>query len=385
MTSTEWKSPLNITQDARYKVVNGGTANKWGELNNLKRVTTDNWTYIVNNGIANYRASPVIYCSNFNFSIPSDAKITKIHVRYVAQEKTIHPGVKTSLLKLKIGASTTDFGVGKNNANGERWPSAGKSWITHTMSYTPEQWTVSLNPTQVNSTNFGCVFQCVGLDPEGQKGYPHWSYPRVAYFQMKIDYDLPLEQTVIEEAKFSVDASVTSSPLDLNAPNVYNQLSITFKHIMGTNKKYNAGNTPNLTVKSDGLLIGVNKGSSCDVPTFIVPEEKVSTTYSTSVNIYPNLKLGKQLLIVEGQNFKKQFVVNVVDSGGTPTLVSTDEDSQQLVLNNCKFVDCSSEKEGGAGWIRSSHATLKGNVCTNCVGNVACNNFCLNNDCNDGS
>lgn len=385
MATTEWQSPNNVTQDARYKVVNGGTANKWGELNNLKKANTTNWTYIIKNGVANYRASPVIYCYNFNFTIPSEATITKVHVQTVCQEKTIHPGVSTKLLKLKTGASTTDFGVGNNKANTTRWPSAAKSWTTHTMSYTPEQWGVTLTPAQVNSSNFGCVFQCVGLDPEGRKGYPHWSYPRVASIQMKIDYSLPSEQTSIEEAKFLIDASIPDTPLDLNTPNISNILTISFKHLEGTNKKYNPGNTPLIKVKSDGLLCGPNKNSSHDVPIIIVPEATISNTYTANVNIYPNLKLGKQVLTVEGQNFMKQFAVNVVDSAGTPTLVSTDHDSQQVVINNCIFSYCNSGHDGGSGWIRSTHATLKGNSHDTCTAVHICSTFCLNNECDDGS
>ena len=49
MVSTEWKSPSNITQDARYKVVNGGTANKFTNLNAMKTQNTTDWCYCINN------------------------------------------------------------------------------------------------------------------------------------------------------------------------------------------------------------------------------------------------------------------------------------------------------------------------------------------------
>ena len=260
MVSTEWKSPNTITQDARYKVVNGGTANQFGNLDAMKTQNTNDWAYIIKDGTSDYRASPVLYFNNFNFNIPQEATINKVHVEMVVQEKTLRTGIKTKLLKLKTGASTTDKGVGNNKAISTKW-SERPVWNTQTYSYTPTEWGVTLQASQVNNANFGCVMQCVGT-ADGHKGWGYWSLPRIAYIRMKVDYTLPDTQTKIEKPKFRIEASLSKNTIDINNSNDSTNLSVNYTHLISSNNQYVGGNTPTVDLSSNNLKIGTNKANT---------------------------------------------------------------------------------------------------------------------------
>ena len=118
MTNTGWKSPLTVAQDSR-REVNGGnhTCYAFSNLDNIKN-NDDTYAFIPSSGgIDSLRASPVVYAYNYNFQIPLDAKITKVEVLPVVQQsngKNYGNVTQVRTVKLKTGASTTDYGVGNN-------------------------------------------------------------------------------------------------------------------------------------------------------------------------------------------------------------------------------------------------------------------------------
>lgn len=118
MTDTGYKNPLTVAQDSR-REVNGGnhTCYAFSNLDNIKN-NDNTYAYIPSSGgIDSLRASPVIYAYNYNFQIPLDAKITKVEVLPVVQQsngKNYGNVTQIKTVKLKTGASTTDYGVGNN-------------------------------------------------------------------------------------------------------------------------------------------------------------------------------------------------------------------------------------------------------------------------------
>ncbi|WP_292474149.1 hypothetical protein [Methanosphaera sp.] len=384
MVSTEWKSPNNITQDSRYKIVNGGTANRFTNINAMKKQNTNDYSYCINNnGTSDYRASPVLYFNNFQFNIPSNATITKIHVQLVVQEQTLTAGLKTKVLKLKTGASTTDWGVGNNKASSDRW-AVRPTWTTQTYSFTPSEWGLTLLPSTINSSNFGCVFQCVGLS-NGHKGYGYWSLPRVAYVRMKIDYNLPVTQNITVKPNFLVEATASKSELDINNSNDVLNVNVKYTHLLSSNNQYVGGNTPTVILSSKNLKIGSNKASSYTCPVLNMPDELSGSTRTTSIPIYPGVQPGRQEIKVTTGNTVINIPITVINSQDSliefTDFTKYDKANQKVLVNNCKFKGCTS-KTGGAMYIKTKFFFKQKNTY---VDNTAtsCPNIWHNTECKD--
>ncbi|WP_455644811.1 hypothetical protein [Methanosphaera sp.] len=385
MVSTEWRSPHTVKQDARYKIVNGGTANAWGGLDNLKTVDTSNWTYIIKNGTSDYRASPVLYINNFGFNIPSKATIKKIIIEYKVQEQTLKAGIKTKTLKLKTGPSTTDWGVGENKAPSTKW-SVKPNWTTETISATPSEWGVDLTPSTVNNSNFGVVLQCVGLS-NGHKGYGSWSLPRIAYVRMKIEYTVATEE-IIEKSKLKTTASLSANTLDVANENTPVTLSIKYQHLIGANKKYNAGESPNTVVSSNTLRIGDAKRTTYTVPTVQIAEDKSSVTYTKTVNIYPGLLTGTQTITISNDDTTINLAINVINSDDTSeedisNITSKYEDENQRMLLRSVTFNYNSSKVGGAMYLEGEKIQVKNCKFESNTASSKCKNISLNGSCKD--
>lgn len=391
MVNTGWKTPNNVVQDARWKVVNGGTANKWVGLRRLTEKTQNlrHYAEIGKHGTAVARASPVLYLSNYGFNIPSNATITKVTIECTVKEGKTNEGIKTKTLKLKTGPSTTDWGVGNNKAKSDRWACRSNPWTVQTYSFSPSSWGVSLSPRVVNSSNFGVVFQCVGLDnytvSQGTWGiysrnFGHWSLPLVNRIRMKIEYSVPPSTTSVERGKFSLTPapSLSSTTLNISNPNTPTILTISYKHLLGDNKKYNSGETPTTKVTSSTLQIGASKLSSYTVPTLKVPSETKSSTYTATVKIYPGLTTGEHSIIVTANGESYTLKVTVVSGDGTE--VNYGSDGHGLMIHGCIFKENHADNSGGAMFVEGKNLYIRDCTYIN-NSSPKCPNAILNDTC----
>lgn len=392
MVNTGWKTPNTVVQDARWKVVNGGTANKWVDLRRLTERTQNlkHYAEIGRYGTAAARASPVIYLSNYGFNIPWNATITKVTIECTVKEGKTNEGIKTKTLKLKTGPSTTDWGVGKNKAKSDRWTCRSNPWTVQTYSFSPQDWGVPLSPQVVNNSNFGAVFQCVGLDnytvSHGTWGiysrnYNHWSLPLVNRIRMNVEYSVPHSVTSAERGKFGLTPApyLSSNSLNISNPNTPIILTISYKHILGENGKYNSGETPVTKVTSSTLKIGGSKLSSYTVPTIKVPTETESSTYTTTVKIYPSLTTGEHTIIVSANG--ESYTLKVQVNRGNGIDVNYGEDGRGLMIHGCIFKEDHADNTGGAMLVDGKNVSIRECKYISNSATVKCPNAILNGEC----
>lgn len=392
MVNTGWKTPNNVVQDARWKVVNGGTANKWVDLNRLKEKTQNlkHYAEIGRHGTAVARASPVIYLSNYGFNIPNNATITNITIECTVKEGKTNEGIRTKTLKLKTGPSHTDWGVGNNKAKSDRWTCRSSPWTVQTYTGSPSSWGVSLSPKVVNSSNFGVVFQCVGLDnytvSHGTWGiysrnFGHWSLPLVNRIRMKIEYTVPPSTTSVERGKFSLTPApyLSNNSLNISNPNTSVTLTISYKHLLGDNKKYNSGETPITKVTSSTLKIGSNRLSSYVVPTIKVPSETKSSTYTATVKVYPGLTTGEHTITITANG--ESFTLKVQVTSGDGVSVNYGSDGRGLMIHGCRFIRDHADSTGGAMLVDGKNVYIRDCRYISNSATVKCPNAILNGTC----
>lgn len=195
---TGWRSPSRVDQYAKYGKVNQYSCYAYADLFDIKK-RDKHYAYIPNTGGVNStHRSPLVYCSGYNFNIPSNATITKILIRQrrcmntYSYNKTY---IKDYLITLKTGASTSDLGIaskgigGHNLSEGAKWNYKTKGWGDYTVGdkyknkegTVQEVWGVNVTPATANNQNFGCVVQCEGTGST-------WHCPKIDSIEMKITY-----------------------------------------------------------------------------------------------------------------------------------------------------------------------------------------------------
>lgn len=396
MATTGWKSPSMVKQDISKQINNNRACYPFLDLADIKK-DGYNYAYIgVNGGIDLNHKSPVIYTGGYGFKIPSMAVINKIHVLPIVQQGT-NPEKrynlkkywnisisKINLLRLKMGTSTTDYGVNpKNISYNIKLPY--KTWTNETnalVSGTPEEWGISkLTPSITNNSNFGMVFQAVGTIVNG------WVMPKIAKLLMKIDYTVPIQENTNPTLEGTFDISVTlekNVKLDINDKNSVAKLKIKYSH------KGNGGQSPQLTSTSSDLKIGPSKLRTYNIPTINVSTNNSNTAkeYTQIISVYPGTISGIHTVqIKQGTKVVSTIYIEVV---GTGTAISDEDKNKFLdserrcVINNSIFNKNKAEATGGAIYVLSGRLYRTGNTFgTGSNQNTAktCPNIKLNKDC----
>lgn len=168
---TGWHLPTQINQYNEYGVVNQETCYAYSNLEYIKKRDGTCASIAGDGGVNNTHHSPILYCSGFKFNIPENATITKIQVRQrrkcnTQQQKT-EEGIKDRVIRLKIGASVTDYGEGHNNSEEAKWNAKENGLADYTIGNDEDKtvfqvWGFTVTPPMANNPNFGCVFQCTG-------------------------------------------------------------------------------------------------------------------------------------------------------------------------------------------------------------------------------
>ena len=320
MVDTGWKSPLTVVQDDQKTVNDGHSCYSFRDLDDIKR-NDYRYAYIpTNGGIDTLRASPVLYAYNYGFNIPANATIKKVYVLPVFQQGNgtgYGPITKIKTIKIKTGASTTDYGTGNNLANiafiksflapvklwtGEVTYKKGSDYV---LCGGKDVWNVEFTPSVVNSTNFGFVFQVVGTKLK------KWVNPYVAKMLMKIEYDVPTQSTSTTSttqktnvtfydgnSKIEFDEnnnyiSKTTLGLNVNQPNTAKTITIKIKHTGGETE------SPVFVLESSGLLITDNKLKTYTLPTLHFSNDVTEKEYTQTFKVYPSNFSGEQFLVIK--------------------------------------------------------------------------------------
>lgn len=377
MTKTGWKTPTIVTQNSSKSLNNGRACYPFVKLDNIKKNDLSYADTTLAGGVDKDHASPIVYCNGYNFNIPVTATINKLQVLVICQQSTdsanrYHRGEQTSkyyFLKLKTGASTTDYGVGRNLITSDKLLPY-KKWSTEanaTFSGSPTEWGVeNITPSIINNSNFGCLIQFKGLYTKA------WSTPAIAKVLMNIEYTLPsvteVAKTIPSETTINVRvAQADLAKLDVSKPNEAITLHIDYTHIG------EGGQTPILICSSKDLLIGDEKLKSYTVPTLNLESSTVKTTHTQDVKVYPGTLTGTQTVDIRNNNSYNNLTVNgqdkppinfnVINSNPADTytgITSSEREkylngSQRCMIMNSKFDGNHANKNGGAMYILTEH------------------------------
>lgn len=201
MKNTGWCDPSKLAQCTTY---NGRTFAKWFNLDTAKVDEANTQRHydlsaVTNYAVSNATPSGILYAFGYKFNIPSTAVIKKVEFqRVVCADDITEDKVRDSIVKLKVGASTSDYGVGNNK-------SASTEWVTHAYAHkngmqyivtthddntsVKDFWGVELTPEMVNNENFGMLTQIVGKGKRKHKLYVDAMQIRITYIE-----DVPKEE-----------------------------------------------------------------------------------------------------------------------------------------------------------------------------------------------
>lgn len=192
--NTGWCYPNQVSQFAEFGKVNKSSCYAFANLDRIKK-EDGLCAYIPSNGGVNEtHNSPRVYCYDFKFHIPADAHITKILVKQRRKKGNVgtNTKIKDWLIKLKVGANVSEWGVGNDLSKGMEWNSknAGLSDYIAGENYDTVQatWGVEVTPAMANNQNFGCIVQCTGT------GKP-FDTPEIDSVGMCIYYKIPSSET----------------------------------------------------------------------------------------------------------------------------------------------------------------------------------------------
>lgn len=117
------------------------------------------------------KKSGLFYMYDYKFNVPENATIKKIEVRpRVCGTKCKYRGVYLNLLKLKMGASVSDTGVGNNKADNlqlvtheyAHYHGMQEPVFGNTDKSIKDYWGLDITPAMVNSADFGTILQFKG-------------------------------------------------------------------------------------------------------------------------------------------------------------------------------------------------------------------------------
>lgn len=379
--NTGWHTPNMVNQYNKYGKVNQYTCYAYSDLNDIKKKDS-HYAYIpYTGGVNQTHRSPRVYCSGYNFNVPSNATITKILVRQKRCMNTYSYDssyIKDELITLKLGASTSDLGIyekgvgGHNLSEGTRWNFKTKGWGEHTVGETyknkqgtvQEVWGVYITPAMVNNQNFGCIVQCIGTNSV-------WHCPKIDTVEMCVYYTqvgstastaqsdstpqlANVESMVVKEYKPDDSEVLQVTAESINEDYVYTpfHLWIQYKNYYDSNQKIIPKRHSNtITITLNENIRFINGQRTLTIPSFEFKEssdERDRTrgfkTVFKDIYVYP-VKAGEGVLTITGVNYtvneepkKTQTVSVTIDESGVSLTNSICE------LNRVQFTNCNATK-----------------------------------------
>lgn len=139
---------LDVTNHAN-TAISTGTGTAWSNPTNVY-ASDDNYATVDGKN-----PTQKLWCTNFGFSIPTDATIVGIQVLNEGHSPSPHPSVGEGnyydYRLIKGGSETGDL-KGAGDLHG------GSDATTTVPAATNDLWSVSLSPSDVNSSNFGAYY-----------------------------------------------------------------------------------------------------------------------------------------------------------------------------------------------------------------------------------
>ena len=216
--------------------IGGETYSSWSRLEKVKNDEKLDGTHpydlcAVAYNISSTRKSGIVYASDFGFNVPDNAEITKVTCIYkICADDITKDNVETTMLKLKVGASTSDTGVGKYPVSNVKWITHRKAnqngmqleTVTNTNQTVEQYWNIKLTGAMVNSSNFGFLIQCGGTGKSKHKVY-------LDNMRMQLSYTIPEEHSIIPTSvkptetpiPYHVATSISTSRYDTLTPTNY--------------------------------------------------------------------------------------------------------------------------------------------------------------------
>lgn len=242
--TTSLNYPKQIDQCVK---LNGEVFSSWSRLEKVKRDEYADGTHpydlsAVAYNISKSRKSGIVYASDFGFDVPENAIITNIECYYkFCADDITKDKVHTNMVKLKVGASINDTGVGK-------YPVADVEWITHryanrngmqtqTISNGDKSvkdfWGVEITPSMVNSKNFGFLIQCQGGGSAKHKVYLDNMRVQISYKiseRSNIIVAPPKKSNVtpkpVQPIPYHITTTLSAMKYDTLTPNQYIEQSV---------------------------------------------------------------------------------------------------------------------------------------------------------------
>lgn len=166
--NTGWCYPNKVTQYSEFGKVNKSSCYAFANLDRIKK-EDGLCAYIpANGGVNETHDSPRIYCYDYRFNIPAEAHITKVLVKQRRKKGNVGTStkIKDRLIKLKVGADVSKWGVGTDQSKGMVWNSKNKGLSDYIAGETYDTvqsiWGIEVTPYIANNQNFGCIVQCTG-------------------------------------------------------------------------------------------------------------------------------------------------------------------------------------------------------------------------------
>lgn len=172
----------------------------WVSLGNIKE-NDNKIAYIPpSGGVSVSRPSPLIICKNYGFNIPKNSEINGIEVIIDKRNNVSYHGIEDRQVKITLDGTrdSNSSNAANNDGLSNNWPTSSSSYRRSYYGGETSKWSIgnSLNPSTINSSNFGVIFQCTGTVSG------NWCTPAIDFIAARVYYTAP---------SYSISSSITTS------------------------------------------------------------------------------------------------------------------------------------------------------------------------------
>ena len=379
---TGWHLPHAVAQYNEYGKVNQTVCYAYSNLIYLKQRDNTVISMEGTGGVNHLTSSPIVYTYDYKFKIPENATITKIQVRQRRKCNTTttksQQGIKDRVMRLKIGASTTNYGEGTNLAEGVKWSSKelglGDYTYGNTRETVYEQWGITVTPAMANNPNFGAVTQCMGLTEEMMQPVIDSIEINITYTQLGTTNTTPTTTSETVKENPNQDVQLTSEVNTYYQPDgqteathqmkttesidfIYTPISFWIRYKNNVQRNtfgvdyIERGRHDQITITLNDCLRFADGSHTKKLPVTVIDEsldkEDILRGYKSilrQVQVYPN-QVGTGVITIKGLVPSKNN-----NTTTTQTLNITIKDSftntsnSSTTINNTTFTNCSATK-----------------------------------------
>lgn len=174
MAVTNWTFPGTVSSASELNRSN------WDNPNNVKANDGSEATNPLDDDDDGDFISERLVCTNYGFSIPSNAAIDGIQMRYerFSDNEVGDGAVQEQEIRLRDENGSV---VGNNKADGTDWSSSPE---VETKGGSSDLWGHTWNPSDINDSDFGLVLRC-------ERATANSARANIDYVQMRVHYTQP--------------------------------------------------------------------------------------------------------------------------------------------------------------------------------------------------